>query len=644
MAMRSRLFHLARSAAIFAVLAVAGSFFVASMARYGETFERNNLQTLAATGAAAIESNLVASLKGSDDDIGSPAFEEVRAELRRIHDAVPNIRFVYLMTERDGEWLFLADAEDTDSPDYSPPGQAYHSDTSVLHDVFVSGAAAFDGPQADAWGVWVSGLAPIVDPQTGKPIAVVGMDVRADHWMASVSRYRWFAEAIVGLVLAIAALSLFGLYQQSRYVAALEADVIEREKNQQALRRVNRALRTLGRCNEVVVHATSETQLLDDMCRGIVDAGGYRAAWIGKAERDEARTVRFVAYAGEATERLAPGLVVCWNDGPAGRGTVGQAIRTGEVQISQDIAADPRMATWARLGEEHGVASAAALPLKDGSGVFAILLIHASEPNAFDADEQKLLQQLADDLSHGIIALRTRSQNAVLEQRWRASLEATVGAIANTLELRDPYTAGHQQRVATLAVAMARAMGLPEHEIQGIYFASTVHDVGKINIPVEILSKSAELSETELALLREHVEAGYNILKGIDFPWPIAEMVRQHHERLDGSGYPRGLRGDEILVGAKVLAVADVVEAMMSRRPYRSARGVEAALAEIGTGKGRLFDPAAVEACIALLRDKGFRLAMMGQSPGDDEVPALAERYASARSITPPQISAMAAM
>jgi HD-GYP domain-containing protein (c-di-GMP phosphodiesterase class II) len=462
--------------------------------------------------------------------------------------------------------------------------------------------------------------------------------------MASVSRYRWFAEAIVGLVLAIAALSLFGLYQQSRYVAALEADVIEREKNQQALRRVNRALRTLGRCNEVVVHATSETQLLDDMCRGIVDAGGYRAAWIGKAERDEARTVRFVAYAGEATERLAPGLVVCWNDGPAGRGTVGQAIRTGEVQISQDIAADPRMATWARLGEEHGVASAAALPLKDGSGVFAILLIHASEPNAFDADEQKLLQQLADDLSHGIIALRTRSQNAVLEQRWRASLEATVGAIANTLELRDPYTAGHQQRVATLAVAMARAMGLPEHEIQGLYFASTVHDVGKINIPVEILSKSAELSETELALLREHVEAGYNILKGIDFPWPIAEMVRQHHERLDGSGYPRGLRGGEILVGAKVLAVADVVEAMMSRRPYRSARGVEAALAEIGTGKGRLFDPAAVDACIALLRDKGFRLAMMGQSPGVDEVPALAERYASARSITPPQISAMAAM
>jgi HD-GYP domain-containing protein (c-di-GMP phosphodiesterase class II) len=121
-------------------------------------------------------------------------------------------------------------------------------------------------------------------------------------------------------------------------------------------------------------------------------------------------------------------------------------------------------------------------------------------------------------------------------------------------------------------------------------------------------------------------------------------MVRQHHERLDGSGYPRGLRGGEILVGAKVLAVADVVEAMMSRRPYRSARGVEAALAEIETGKGRLFDPAAVEACIALLRDKGFRLAMMGQSLGDAEVPTLAERYASASSITPPQISAMAAM
>ena len=202
---------------------------------------------------------------------------------------------------------------------------------------------------------------------------------------------------------------------------------------------------------------------------------------------------------------------------------------------------------------------------------------------------------------------RAERQLAVQEERWRKSLEATVAAIASTVEMRDPYTAGHQRRVAALAAAIARALDLPPDEAHGLYLAGLIHDVGKITIPAEILSKPGVLSPIERQLVEAHAEAGYDILKGIDFPWPIAETVRQHHERLDGSGYPRRLEGEAILPGARIIAVADVVESMMSHRPYRPALGVAAALAEIEAGSGRIYDAAAAAACAALFRGERFR-------------------------------------
>jgi PAS domain S-box-containing protein len=192
------------------------------------------------------------------------------------------------------------------------------------------------------------------------------------------------------------------------------------------------------------------------------------------------------------------------------------------------------------------------------------------------------------------------------ERRWRASLQATVGAIASTVEMRDRYTAGHQQRVAQLSVAIARELNLGEDDIEGLHLAATIHDVGKITIPSDILNKPGRLSGAELGLIREHAQSGYDIVKGVDFPWPIAQIILQHHERLDGSGYPQGLKGDAILREAKILAVADVVEAMMTHRPYRPALGVDAALEEIGNSRGRLFDPDAVDACLRLFRERGF--------------------------------------
>ncbi len=160
--------------------------------------------------------------------------------------------------------------------------------------------------------------------------------------------------------------------------------------------------------------------------------------------------------------------------------------------------------------------------------------------------------------------------------------------------------------MAELARAIARETGMSEDEAEGVYYASLVHDIGKISIPAEILSKPAKLNEMEFALLKGHPEAGADILAPVDFPWPVSDLVRQHHERMNGSGYPMGLRGDEILPGARVIAVADVVEAMASDRPYRPALGLDAALGEIESGKGRLLDPGAVNACLALFREKRF--------------------------------------
>ncbi len=199
------------------------------------------------------------------------------------------------------------------------------------------------------------------------------------------------------------------------------------------------------------------------------------------------------------------------------------------------------------------------------------------------------------------------------EKERRASVEKlehalmqTIEAIAATVEVRDPYTAGHQRRVAELASAIGREMGLPEEKIRGLYLAATIHDLGKIHLPAEILSKPGYLSAVEYELVKTHPQTGYNIIKDVEFPWPIAQMVLQHHERLDGSGYPQGLRNDQILPEAKILSVADVVEAMSSHRPYRPGLGLGAALDEIARKRGELYDPAAVDSCLALFRDQRF--------------------------------------
>jgi len=230
------------------------------------------------------------------------------------------------------------------------------------------------------------------------------------------------------------------------------------------------------------------------------------------------------------------------------------------------------------------------------------------------ADLENLVEQRTAELVKSNRQLKIEVENRKgmqleLQQSFESlkkAMHSTIQAISMTVEKRDPYTSGHQQRVANLAKAIAVQLELPESQIECIYMAAAIHDIGKISLPAEILVKPIPLSDIEISLVQAHALAGYDILKGIEFPWAIADIVLQHHERMDGSGYPRGLAGDNIVFEARIICVADVVETMASHRPYRPSIGIDKALEEIAANRGVLYDPRVVDACLKIFRENGF--------------------------------------
>ncbi len=230
------------------------------------------------------------------------------------------------------------------------------------------------------------------------------------------------------------------------------------------------------------------------------------------------------------------------------------------------------------------------------------------------ADLEDLVEKRTAELVKSNRLLKIEIENRKqMQQKLQLSFESlkkamhsTIQAISMTVEKRDPYTSGHQQRVANLAKAIAEELELPESQVESIYMAAGIHDIGKISLPAEILVKPIPLSDIEIRLIQTHAQAGYDILKGIEFPWAIADIVLQHHERMDGSGYPRGLAGEDIVFEARIICVADVVETMASHRPYRPSIGTDKALEEIAQNKGILYDPHVVDACLNLFNHKSF--------------------------------------
>lgn len=239
-------------------------------------------------------------------------------------------------------------------------------------------------------------------------------------------------------------------------------------------------------------------------------------------------------------------------------------------------------------------------------------------------DKEKTKEQLVKELQKmrekvtklektNIVCSQLEKELKQTYKKLQKIIESTANIITKVVETRDPYAIGHQQRVSKLTTAIAQEMKLPQNKIDGTRIASLIHDIGKVNLPTEIITKPDKLIEVEFNLVKNYPRVGYDILRKVDFPWPIAEIVLQHQEKIDGSGYPRGLKGDEIYIEARILGVANVVEAMTSYKSYRPALSIDEALTEITKNKNILFDPEVVDTCTKLFKEKGFKFSRQKQ-------------------------------
>jgi PAS domain S-box-containing protein len=389
------------------------------------------------------------------------------------------------------------------------------------------------------------------------------------------------------------------------YFQGFMEDITEQKAMEVDLGARVRELQVLSEMNDALLHAKTEEELLTEYCRIVVEVGGYRLAWVGFAKEGPEKLIIPVAHYGHDDGYLKP-LNLTWADTERGQGPTGRCIRTGEICVSRDVATDPIMAPWREEMLKRGYMSSIAIPFRHFEGEMACLSAYGVRVSRWSDSERRLMDQVASALGFGITTLRTAVAKAQYQESLRVSLEQTIEVIAETVDQRDPYTAGHQRRVADLCVAIAGKLGLSSEQTQGLRLAASIHDLGKIGVPAEILAKPGLLTENQHDLLKEHVQLGYEIVKHVQFPWPIAQMILQHHERLDGSGYPQGFKADEILLESRILAVADVVEAMSSNRPYRASRGIDMALDEVLADSGTLYDSAAVKACVNLFRHEGY--------------------------------------
>lgn len=385
----------------------------------------------------------------------------------------------------------------------------------------------------------------------------------------------------------------------------LIVDVTEHQNALEQIKSLNLIFSIIKDTSEALLRLTSEPEMFQHICNMMLKISHIRFSWIGLVE-PRSFEVKPVAWAGHEDGYLS-GIKVTWDDSPYGCGPIGMAIKNGKPEIVEDIEKDPRFRPWRQQAQQRGYASCIAFPLVDEGNILGSLNVYSGKKIAFRAEELGFLEQMAGNIAIGIKSFRLQQELNQRALQLGAMIIQTIEAIASITELRDPYTAGHQRRVTRLALALAQEMGLASERTECLRVASLIHDIGKIVVPAEILSKPGKISDYEMSIIKIHPLAGYDILKKINFPWRAEQVLLQHHERLDGSGYPHGLKGSEISLEAKILAVADVVEAMASHRPYRPALGVDKALEEITKNKDILYDPEVVDACVRLFTEKEFK-------------------------------------
>jgi len=373
-------------------------------------------------------------------------------------------------------------------------------------------------------------------------------------------------------------------------------DITQRKLAEEALRREQSLTLTLSRATAAIASVLSLDEVIEQILAELEEIVVADAVNIMLVDSGVARIARARVCAGSTVDlRVVMDQTFSVEETPNLR----RMVETRQPVVIEDVRS---CQDWITLPGEEWLVSYTGVPIVTHNEVIGILNAKRTRMGSSNEKEIERLKIFASMAAVGI-------ENARLHEGLRKTLEDTIRVVGLTTEMRDPYTARHQERVTELACAIAREMSIPEGQIEGIHAAGLMHDIGKISIPAEILTKPAKLTDLEFGLIKTHPQVAYDILKGIEFPWPVADIVLQHHEWLDGSGYPNGLKGDEIMLEARILTVADVVEAMSSHRPYRPARGLDKALEEIKENAGKLYDPKIVDACLKLFANGIFKFA-----------------------------------
>jgi PAS domain S-box-containing protein/putative nucleotidyltransferase with HDIG domain len=388
---------------------------------------------------------------------------------------------------------------------------------------------------------------------------------------------------------------------------AVNRDITERKQAEERIKHLNLVLRAIRNINQLIFQEKDRERLIKGACNSLTETRGYRSSFI--VLLNEEGKIDTYAEAGLGKDFL-PMLKQLKKGELTTFGRL--ALKQEEVVIIKDPSSACPDCPLVQACSDRG--SVMTVRLERDGKIYGVMAVSIPAHFITNKEEQALFMEAAGDIALGLNGIemgkkldkRTHDLKERVKELKRA-MDATIETMSKIVEAKDPYTAGHQQRVSQLAAAIAKELNFSEDKIEGIRIASLIHDIGKIGIPTEILSKPTNLSDIELSLIKEHSQIGYDILKSIDFSYPVAEIVLQHHERLNGSGYPHHLKGEEIFLEACILGVADVVEAMSSHRPYRPALGVDKALEEISQNKDTLYDPEVVDACLKLFKEKGFK-------------------------------------
>lgn len=379
------------------------------------------------------------------------------------------------------------------------------------------------------------------------------------------------------------------------------------------LNRSNRVIRATSAVITAMLHAKDEQSLLQTICDSIVDIGEYYFAWVGYVQNDEHKTLLPVAHAGHEDGYLSHINIRLANQSHDSS-VESMVINTNQPYICEDIAAAPYTTSWQQESIKRDYRSSISIPLcinqKNPEG---ILTIYTKNTEKFDDEEIGLLSEMAQDLAYGIRFLRIQIERDNYAKTLEKNLEEarqlmlqTVSALEAVIRIRDPYTAEHQRNVAGLSSAIAEELNLDDDMKTAIFIAASLHDIGKMNIPIDILNKPGKISDLEFGIIAGHSQTGYEVIKNIHFPWSIDEIILQHHEKMDGSGYPNKLKGDEIHLAARIICVADVVEAMSAHRPYRAALGLDKALEEVSKINPQKYDQQIVKACLNIFDNNEF--------------------------------------